>query len=330
MIGQGSGNGVYGYGGSNGVYGVGSGGASFGVKGVGYLGVYGESSLDGGDAFRGNAYGVTEYGINATSQQSIGVYGVTNSVSSYGGYFIGGVFSSNGVYASSDRSLKEDISDMTSGMDIIKKLAPKTYTFKHDGNYKLMHLPLGKQYGLIAQDVEQVLPNLVKVTTFETGKSTNPKQQTPSETITFKALNYTELIPIVVKGMQEMEAENQKLKQDNAAIKSELADLRKMILELKGGGSVTNSLSSAFLLQNSPNPVAGNTVIRYQIPVTATSAKLTVTNATGQLIKTITLTSYGAGQVNFSSASLSAGTYNYSLWVEGKRVDTKHLIVAGQ
>jgi hypothetical protein len=53
-------------------------------------------------------------------------------------------------------------------MDIINKLKPREYEFRHDGNYDLMNLPDGSHYGLIAQDLEQVLPNLVKDTKFET------------------------------------------------------------------------------------------------------------------------------------------------------------------
>ena len=54
-------------------------------------------------------------------------------------------------------------------MDIINQLHPKLYNFRNDGNYKLMNLPKGIHYGLIAQDVEKVLPNLVKNSKFETG-----------------------------------------------------------------------------------------------------------------------------------------------------------------
>ncbi len=43
-------------------------------------------------------------------------------------------------------------------MSVINKLQPKEYEYRHDGNLQLMNLPQGKQYGLIAQDVEQVLP----------------------------------------------------------------------------------------------------------------------------------------------------------------------------
>jgi hypothetical protein len=38
---------------------------------------------------------------------------------------------------------------------------------RQDGEYARMNLPQGQRHGLIAQDVEKVLPDLVKETAFE-------------------------------------------------------------------------------------------------------------------------------------------------------------------
>jgi hypothetical protein len=61
-------------------------------------------------------------------------------------------------------------------MAILDRLPPKEYEYKQDGAYKLMNLPHGQRYGLIAQDVEEVLPSLVKATTFDTRYA---KHETP-------------------------------------------------------------------------------------------------------------------------------------------------------
>jgi hypothetical protein len=206
-----------------------------------------------------------------------------------------------------------------------------------------MNLPEGKHYGLIAQEVEAVLPELVKETSFETrisrpsstpqaGSPVSPNAQQPSETIVFKALNYTELVPIVIKGVQELDTrtqqENKALREENKAIREELAALRQIVQELKNSRTEVVSLSSAYLAQNSPNPVRSTTTIRYSIPEHSTSARLTLTNTKGQVVKTIGLSNRGIGQVNLNTSSLSSGTYNYTLYVDGRQVDTKRLIVA--
>ncbi len=64
------------------------------------------------------------------------------------------------VFTSSDQKLKQNIQDFTSAMDIINQLHPKKYDYRQDGNYKLMKLPQGTHYGLIAQDVEKYYPTL--------------------------------------------------------------------------------------------------------------------------------------------------------------------------
>ena len=102
-------------------------------------------------------------------------------------------------------------------MDIIKKLKPRQFEFRRDGNYKVMNFPQGIQFGLIAQDVEKVLPDLVNDTKFETAMAEpratetalqqtqeSGKTETKSEIIEFKVLNYTELIPVLITGVSRV------------------------------------------------------------------------------------------------------------------------------
>ena len=65
-------------------------------------------------------------------------------------------------YAGSDH-LKQNINDFSSAMEIINQLHPKYYEYRHDSHYQLMNLPKGEHYDLIAQDVEKILPGLVKI-----------------------------------------------------------------------------------------------------------------------------------------------------------------------
>ena len=98
----------------------------------------------------------------------------------------------------SDLRLKTNISNFDNAVELIKKLRPKTF------NYDIIKFPdLGfekeLQYGLIAQEVEQSLPTLVRNTQFPN------KQQ-------FKTVNYTGLVPILIKAMQEQQSEIEQLK----------------------------------------------------------------------------------------------------------------------
>ena len=345
LYGNGGPTGVFGNGTTYGVYGNGNSGSidinSYGVYGTGgTYGVWGDNSSDIG-VYGTGAYGLwgvgSLYGVTAQgSQNGVVADGKTNGVYATGGnwagYFGGNVYST-GSYQTSDGKLKTNIADVSSAMDIINKLSPKTYQYRQDGNYKLMNLPVGNHYGLIAQDVEKVLPNLVKDAKFETrlahhevkgqpisqqpngsgpqtSQAPSPSAASiPSETIDFKALNYVELIPILIKGIQEQQ--------------QQIDELKKLIEKIAPGG--TKNLLIGSLGQNTPNPVSNSTRIQYNIPSNNTTAQLLLTDNAGRTVKTIQLTS--SGFINLNTSRLSSGTYNYSLLIDGKIVETKNMIV---
>jgi hypothetical protein len=135
--------------------------------------------------------------------------------------------------------------------------------------------------------------------------------------VKYEGVNYQGLIPVLIASIQEQQ-------QQISALKVKLTALKIQIKDRNGGVTVT----AVYLKQNTPNPVSGSTTIGYHVPETAGSARLTLTNAKGQVIKTISLNNRGTSQVNLNTASLAAGTYNYTLYVDGRRVDTKRLVIA--
>jgi hypothetical protein len=96
----------------------------------------------------------------------------------------------------SDKTLKENIESIDS-RDLINNLNPVTFQFKNDIKQK-------KHYGVIAQELELVYPELV--TNTDTG---------------FKTVNYIELIPILLAQMKNMQKEIDVLKKELADVKQE-------------------------------------------------------------------------------------------------------------
>jgi hypothetical protein len=174
--------------------------------------------------------------------------------------------------------------------------------------------------GFVAQEVEKAAKEL----DYEFSGVDRPKNGGD-----FYGLRYAEFVVPLVKAVQELDAKDQKLEEANKKLKEEIALLRQMVIELKNGTTNANlSGSSSFIEQNVPNPFRNNTTIRYHIPTSCASAKLTFINVKGQIIKVIPITNRGIGQINLNSNSLPVGEYNYSLSVDGKQVDTKKLVVA--
>ncbi len=347
-----AGNGYYGMYGSSttgfGVFGLGSGSGTTGVQGqADGTGVYGYCiSSSGGNG----VYGYAGYGngVNCESTNGYGSYHYSydnnalyaydaNNTAYWAGFFVGDVYSSTGVYASSDQNLKQNIKDFPNAMSIIDQLKPKQYDFKHEGVYSKMNLPMGNHYGLIAQDVEKILPNLVKNSKFNMpSNSKDGKRQdsakTENESMSFKSLNYTEFIPILIKAVQEQQ-------QTINGLQQQIDDLKTMITNLAqgkpvssvpaaGSASVNNvSISGATLEQNVPNPLSNTTSIRYTIPSISANAQLVINDFNGKMIRQVSLQP-GAGVVNIDASTMSTGAYSYTLVINGKAIATKKMIVA--
>lgn len=167
----------------------------------------------------GTRYGLYNY-LGCSSGDGTGTrYALYSGISSYcdggsayAGYFNGDVYVAGSVTSTSDASKKKNVEELQGGMDIINQLKPKTYDYIDDAD---LALPAEKQFGFLAQDLEQVLPNLVKdVETFaQPGEaSAEGEMPDPEVTGTIKSVNYIALIPVLVQALQEQQAEIDALK----------------------------------------------------------------------------------------------------------------------
>ncbi|OLY94231.1 hypothetical protein BUE76_21850 [Cnuella takakiae] len=352
-----TGNGVYAKSTGYGVYGLSQNEEDdlAGVYGKGYYGVHGNSGWIGVYA-TGGTYGLVAgglftgvsgstaggYGVEGYSDNSIGVYGYTGSSSSFAGYFDGDVYVS-GTFGPSDAKLKKGIGQISGALSIIGKLQPKSYEYRQDGNYALMNLPKGKRYGLIAQDVEEALPTLVKAAIFNTARTPHPTKakrdksttDQPAEEITFKTVNYTELIPLLIAAVQEQQTQ---IKDQKETIARQQDENKELLRRLERVEAAINSLpvgagsgieeSKAKLGAATPNPAGHLTTISYSLPEGSRKAYIIVTDMKGSTIRQINLSGKGSRQVQLNTAALAAGTYTYSLFVDGSKVNTKQLLVA--
>ncbi len=108
--------------------------------------------------------------------------------------------------AASDRRLKKNIERLEGSLNKIMLLNPSKYHFKTQTDSE------SKCYGLIAQEVEEVLPEIVTIH----GDDTNGKGITD-----LRMVSYTELIPIMISGMQEQQALIEQLQAEIESLKNQ-------------------------------------------------------------------------------------------------------------
>ncbi len=304
--------------------------------------------------------------ITASNQVRIG----NSSVTSIGGYA--------GWTNVSDGRIKKDIKENVPGLQFINKLKPVTY-----------HLNIAKARNFLGEDIKEaksisgingepsakendVASNDVinegiasKEKVIYTGFVAQDVEKAareigydfsgvdkPENENALYGLRYAEFVVPLVKAVQELSSQNDDLKTADKEERSEIADLKVQVNELK---SLITSLRQklencnacpqqqavntqqlkpedqnklASLEQNIPNPFSGITVINYTIPQYFGKAQIMITDKTGKLIKQINITAAGKGAIKVDASMLASGAYQYTLYVDGKMIDSRQMIFA--
>jgi hypothetical protein len=94
----------------------------------------------------------------------------------------------------------------------------------------------------------------------------------------------------------------------------------------KHSAIIENETGLATLSQNVPNPFTGKTNIAYYVSETAQQAHIKIANATGVSLF-LAEVRLGNGVLEVDATQLAAGTYSYTLMVDGKVMDTKLMVI---
>ena len=81
------------------------------------------------------------------------------------------------------------------------------------------------------------------------------------------------------------------------------------------------------LQQNIPNPFNGTSTIGYYVPQTVSQAEIVFSNNVGQIVNRIAVKKKGEGEISVDASSYASGMYYYTLYLDGKKIDTKKMIV---
>ena len=291
-------------------------GRSIGVQGV----------ASGGQA--GWRFGVIG-GLADLSGNGAGIFGTTlehvgvQINGRYAGYFNGHVYVDSTITATSlitpsDMRLKENVQAIGESaskgvtlenllsMNVIKyhykeRARPKEVTdtlstpvASADRQQEVTH------YGLSAQELQQIYPDLV----YEGQDG-------------YLGINYVELVPILIRSIQELKAELDE-------VKGAEGSSRKALQTNDVARTIANQ---AQLLQNTPNPFTERTEIRFSLPDDVNSAYIYIFDMTGKMLRQIPVDS-SMQSVVINGYELSAGIYLYSLVINGQEIDTKRMILS--
>ena len=227
-------------------------------------------------------------------------------------------------------------------MEFINKLRPVTYNTSVDAFAKWKQENYGEKdttnwegkydiekirfSGFLAQEVEAT----AKSVGYDFSGVDKPKNDKD-----FYGLRYAEFVVPLVKAVQELDNKTNEVQQ----LKTQLQNQQKQIDELKmliqGSAKPISTINqqevsfeTASLDQNIPNPPAGNfTKINYNIPNGAAKAEVVIVDNAGRKLKQISLSTFGKGVLNVDTKGLASGTYTYTMYVDGKMIDSKKMVV---
>lgn len=105
------------------------------------------------------------------------------------------IWSVNGLNQSSDARLKKDILPISNSLDKVMKMNPVSYHWKADDGHT--HI------GFLAQELDEVLPEVVRKPAIRQESDEDPRTVNPQDDV--YAVNYSEIIPVLVKAIQEQQ-----------------------------------------------------------------------------------------------------------------------------
>ncbi|MFT3702384.1 MAG: tail fiber domain-containing protein [Agriterribacter sp.] len=276
--------------------------------------------------------------VTASNQVRIG----TNTITSIGGQV--------GWTTLSDGRFKKEVKENVPGLTFINQLRPVTYNVdasafstaiesvsartsnQHETSVSVEERNAIAEKskivytGFIAQEVEAV----AKKMNYDFSGIDAPKNDKD-----YYGLRYSDFVVPLVKAVQQLSQKNDSLVAETEKLKTQNLEqalvfeerLQKIEAALKLRSTPVLSLSDASLGQNTPNPFRGNTVVNYKISQGISNAQIAVYDAAGKMLKQYTIAANENGTLRIDAATLPSGTYHYALFVDGKIIDTKKMIL---
>lgn len=331
------------------------------IQGQNAIGIMGEASqtMSSPTGYAAGVWGFAKYGAAGKNFGVIGsvivgdgagIYGTVNFDpcfpvnGQYAGFFDGhtyvdGNLTAWSVYNPSDMRLKENVISLADkkgvqghaldnllALDVIEydlknprkeyEIRPLDSIGKFGGEYRQLNKDSKKNtserrhYGVSAQELQKIYPDLVLE-----GQDG------------YLAVNYTEMVPLLIRSIQELKAELDEVKGSDVTV----CKAEKKNIQVDNEDETLQAdrlyLQNAKLYQNTPNPFTERTEIRFTLPDDAQNAYIYIFDMQGKMLRQIPVDA-SMQSVTINGYELSAGIYLYSLAVNGQEIDTKRMILS--
>jgi hypothetical protein len=130
---------------------------------------------------------VSGLNVTATNNVNAGNISVTNTITTTN--LSATLITASDVNTTSDMALKNNVEQIENPLEIINKITGLSFNWKSDGT---------KSYGVSAQEIEKILPEIVR--TRDDG---------------FKGVNYLNLIAFLIEAIKELQKEVKEIKNNN-------------------------------------------------------------------------------------------------------------------
>ncbi|MEO1415766.1 MAG: tail fiber domain-containing protein [Bacteroidota bacterium] len=269
----------------------------------------------------------SDWGCGAT----IAFYSSRNIISGNVYTLFGSAVANGGNWTPSDLKLKEDVRPIGNALDMVTQLSGVTYRYKEE-RIQSEGMARGLQYGFIAQDVQKLIPSAVR-------QAEDPYDGQAD----YVVMRYEAIIPVLTEAIKEQQEimDDQQItidQQQGIIAKQQLAidQLMNRLQEVESTLGIQSDVpanqnpQSPFdeikLNQNRPNPADGNTIIEYTLPTEIAQAQLVIFDITGAEVQRYKVET-GFGSVEIQDGVLAAGTYLYTLEVEGQSVARRKMVI---
>ncbi len=207
---------------------------------------------------------------------------------------------------SSDSTLKTNVQRLDNPTATLKRINGYSYFYKEDPSQRG-----NKEYGVIAQEVERVLPELV-----DTVKG-------------IKVVDYDGLIPFLIEAVKEQQEQIESLTQEILLLKQSCSQQNDAPKGVSNQNLILDGQNHSELqvYQNAPNPFNTTTTIKCFVPDNISKAQLCVYDTGGNLMKCYSIQDRGTVDLHIQAGSLSAGIYVYLLTGDGQTSETKQMVL---